>query len=210
VQKICYRCAIQVEEGAAFCPSCGAPQIRVPAPAGDNPALEMEAGPPSEPAGAVYAPAVLDEGIQWGVFSRIALPLAALTGFIAAMFFPAVIVAFPLSFRRTLLQYRHFHPGALPARQGARLGAFMAMLTFAASLIFYVPTIVLGHDALIGRIRDLAARYPDPQAQQVLWLTTPSGFIVLSVFMLIFVLFVMLLLGLLCGALMTGQSEKRS
>jgi hypothetical protein len=74
-----------------------------------------------------------------------------------------------------------------------------------------VPTIVLGHDTLVGRIRDLAAQYPDPQAQQmVLWFTTPSGFIVLSALVLVFMLFIMLLLGLFCGALMTGRSEKRS
>jgi len=151
------------------------------------------------------------EGIQWRVYSSAALPLALLTGFIAAMFFPAVIVAFPLSFRRTLSRYRRFHSGPLPSRQGARLGAFMALLTFGASLIFYVPTIVLGHDTLVGRIRDLAAQYPDPQAQQmVLWFTTPSGFIVLSTLVLVFMLFIMLLVGLLCGALMTGRSENHS
>ena len=150
------------------------------------------------------------EGIQWRTYSREALPLAALTGFVAAMFFPAIIVAFPLSFRRTLSKYRHFHFGVLTAREGARLGAFMALLSFAASLLFYVPMFVLGHDVLVGRIRDMAAQYPGPQAQQVLWLTTPSGLVVLSTLVLGFMLFITLLVGLLCGALMTGQSEHRS
>ena len=151
------------------------------------------------------------QAIQWGVYSRAALPLAALTGFIAAMFLPAVLVAFPLSFRRTLSQYRPFHAGPLPSRQGARLGALMALLSFAAFLVFFLPLVLLGHDSLAERIRAMAAQNPDPQAQQaLLWLTTPSGFVVFSVFAVLFVLFLMLLVGLLCGALMTGQSENRS
>jgi hypothetical protein len=74
-----------------------------------------------------------------------------------------------------------------------------------------LPLVLLGHDSLAERIRAMAAQNPDPQAQQaLLWLTTPSGFVVFSVFAVLFVLFLMLLVGLLCGALMTGQSENRS
>ena len=171
-------------------------------------ASEVEAPHLAEPAD--YAPTIHADGIQWRVYTRIALPLAALTGFITAMFFPAVLLAFPLSFRRTLSQYRRLHSGVLPSRQGARLGAWMALLSFAASLLFIVPRIVLSHDTLVGHIRELAARYSDPQSQQtVLWLTTTPGFVVLSAFVLGFMLFVMMLVGLLCGALMTGESGKR-
>jgi len=46
--------------------------------------------------------------------------------------------------------------------------------------------------------------------QAMLWATTPSGFVVVSAFAVVFVLVVLLLLGLLCGALMTGRSENRS
>lgn len=127
------------------------------------------------------------------------------------MFFPAVIVAFPFGFRRTLSQYRPFHSGPLTSRQGARLGAFMALLSFAAFLIFFVPLIVFQHDAVVDRIRAVAAQYPDLQSQQaVLWLATPSGFVAFGAFAVGFVLLLMLLFGLLCGALMTGQSEDRA
>jgi hypothetical protein len=135
VERNCYRCGSPIEEKAPFCPGCGAPQIRVTAPEATNPAISATADSLPDPGQAGYA--VPHAGpIQWRAYSRAALPLAVLTGFIAAMFFPAVIIAFPLSFRRTLSQYLQFHPGPMPSRQGARLGAFMALLTFGASLIF--------------------------------------------------------------------------
>jgi len=163
-----------------------------------------------EPAHADYS-GIQPQAIQWRVYAKVALPLAALTGFVAAMFVPAVLVAFPLSFRRTLSQYRRFHPGPLPSRQGGRLGAFMALLSFVAFLAFFLPITVLAHDSLVDRFRAMAAQSADPMAQQaMLWATTPSGFVVVSVFAVVFVLVVLLLLGLLCGALMTGRSENRS
>lgn len=210
MDRNCYRCGSAIEDKAPFCPNCRAPQIRVTAAEESTPVVLTGHTPVTAEATTGYSGSHTG-GIQWRVYSRAALPLAALTGFVAAMFFPAVIVAFPLGFRRTLSQYRPFHSGPLTSRQGAHLGAFMALLSFAASLVFYVPTIVLGHDTLVARIREMAAQYPDPQAQQmVLWFTTRPGFVILSAIVLAFVLLILLLVGLLCGALMTGQSEDRA
>jgi hypothetical protein len=163
-----------------------------------------------EASAAVYPPSAQPHGIEWRIFTRLALPLAALTGFIAVMFLPAVLVAFPLSFGRTLSHYRRFHSGLLTTKQSVRLGAFMALLSFVFCLVFFLPIIVLGHDSMVGRIREMAAQNPDPQAQQMmLWFTTQNGFIVLSGIALAFSFLVLLLVGLLCGALMTGRSESR-
>lgn len=51
----CYQCQATIEEGVAFCPHCGAPQIRVISPEGDaqappSPSAEVLQNVPSQPA----------------------------------------------------------------------------------------------------------------------------------------------------------------
>ena len=157
-----------------------------------------------------YRPAGSASGIQWRLFLRNALPWAALTGLISSLFFPIVLLAFPLNFRRVLAQYRLFHPGPLSSGAGARLGSAMALLSFVFLVPFFVLTMYLSHDGLITRIRDMASQNSDPQAQQVLlWCTTNAGFIVISGLVLGFFLLLFLFVGLVSGALMTGQPKNR-
>jgi len=157
-----------------------------------------------------YRPAGSASGIQWRLFLRNALPWAALTGLISSLFFPIVLLAFPLNFRRVLAQYRLFHPGPLGSGAGARLGSAMALLSFVFLVPFFVLTMYLSHDGLITRIRDMASQNSDPQAQQVLlWCTTNAGFIVISGLVLGFFLLLFLFVGLVSGALMTGQPKNR-
>src|ERR1051326_4391497 len=155
-----------MDERTPFCPNCGAPQIRVTASDADQARPEMDKRTQPSASGYLYTTQL--GTIQWRIFTRTALPLAALTGFIATTFFPAILVTLPLCFRRALSQYRPFHPGVLSSREGAKLGACMALLSFVFSLAFFLPLIVLGHDSLIGRIRDIASQYPDPQSQQMM------------------------------------------
>jgi hypothetical protein len=197
-----------VDDKAVYCPACGAAQIRVATPAPESQFPSPETESLESIVDVPYAPTV-QSGIQWSVFFRTASPLAALTGFLAWIFFPTVLVAFPLSFRRTVRQYRPFHPGQLTSGQGARLGAFMALLSFFAFLILLLPTILLGRDVFLARIREMAGQNPDPQAQQmILWFTTNAGFAVLTCLVFAIFLAIFVVVGLVSGAVMTPPKNQ--
>jgi hypothetical protein len=199
-----------VDDKAVFCPSCGAGQIRVTVPDMRPAVADIQteaAGPPIE---VDYSSGAGVTGIPWRVFLRIALPFAALTGFISSLFLPVLLLALPLNLRRVLTQYRLLHAGPLSSGTGARLGAAMALLSFVFFIPFFGLSVYLGRDILITRIRDMAAQNPDPQVQQVLlWWTTKAGFLVASGLMLVFLLLLFLFVGLVSGALMTGESKNR-
>jgi hypothetical protein len=59
VEHPCYQCQATVEEGVAFCPHCGAPQIRVIGPEGD-----VQAPPPEAPQNVPSSPPQAPTG--WG------------------------------------------------------------------------------------------------------------------------------------------------
>lgn len=151
-------------------------------------------------------------GIQWGVFFRTASPLAALTGFLGFLFSPlTVLFVLPLSLRRTIHRYRPYHAGKLSSGQGARLGAFMALLSFVAFLIFFLATISLKREALLKMFQEQAGQYHDPQSQQVLaWLASNQGFAIFTVGALFFALLVFLGIGAISGALMAAPPKKRA
>lgn len=138
--------------------------------------------------------------------------MAAITGFLAFLFYPiGVLVVFPLSLRRTITRYRTFHAGGLDSRQGAQLGAFMALLSFAAFLIFFLATISVKRAPLLDRIRELAAQNPDPQAQQMmLWFTTNVGFMVITGLTLLVLLSIFVVVGLISGAWIASPSRNRT
>lgn len=212
MQKNCYRCGRPVNEKAPFCPACGAPQIRVSQQQEESQdvASENEVGISSEITAAGQPPQVRQE-IQWRVFFSAASPLAALTGLLAFLFSPlTVLLVLPLSLRRIIARYRAYHPGSLRSGQGARLGAFMALLSFLAFLIFFLATISLNREPLLARIQEMAARNPDPQVQQaMLWFTTSTGFIVITGFTLFVLLIVFEIVGMVSGALMASPSKNR-
>jgi len=109
-----------------------------------------------------------------------------------------------------MARYRPFHPGLLRSGQGAGLGAFMALLSFVAFLIFFLPTVSLNRHELLNPFRDQAARNPDPQPQQVLsWVTSPQGFPVVVIFISIFILLLFMVVGLISGAVIASPPKKR-
>jgi hypothetical protein len=149
--------------------------------------------------------------IQWKVFFSTASPLAALTGFLAFLFSPlTVVLVLPLSLRRIIGRYRPYHPGILNSAQGARLGAFMALLSFAAFLIFFLATISLNRGPLLARIHAVAMQNPDPRIQQeLLWFTTNAGFAVITSLVLLFFLIMFEIVGLISGALIASAPKNR-
>jgi hypothetical protein len=111
--------------------------------------------------------------------------------------------------KKIIARYRPFHSGVLQAAQGARMGAFMALLGFAAFLVFVLPTVSLRRAAVLDKFRDIAAQSPDlPSQQFAMWLATSEGFTVFVAFTLALVLTFFLIAGAVSGALIT-RAKKR-
>ncbi len=106
----------------------------------------------------------------------------------------------PLSLRRIIARYRPFHSGPLRASHGAQLGAFTALLSFAAFLVFFLATLSLHRTA----IQEYAAQRSDPQSQQLAQLAASNeGFAVLMIYLAVFGLAGLLIAGAVSGALIT-------
>jgi hypothetical protein len=211
VERNCYRCGGPIDDRSVFCPACGAAQIRVSSPGEARDRAEHAPDDPLQAAGRPFAVAAGDGGIRWDLFVKTALPLSAVTGVITWLLFPAILLVLPLMFRSTLGRYRRFHPGALSSGQGARLGALMALLSFAVFAVFFVPTAWWNRDYLVTKLQQVAAQSPDLQVQHsMLWFTGGAGLIACLGLMLVFALIIFILIGLLSGALMTGAPKNRS
>jgi len=178
-----------------------APDIR-----GAKPALNPgehenpETQPPSY--GAPPPPLDLPKRIQWNVLFRLASPLAVVSGVVSALLPPAgLLLVLPLSLKRIIARYKPFHAGVLRMGQGALAGAFTALLSFVAFLVFFLPILSLRRDDIVAWLRDRAAQYPDPQQKQItLWFTTNEGLITYLAFSVVFLLIIFLIVGAVSGA----------
>jgi len=209
VEHPCYQCSAPVEDGTAFCPHCGAAQIRV--------ASEevRRSGEPAE----VLAPSapVVPAGIQWSQ----ALPSAALAGLIAAglMFIP--LGAFGLGMISAgvmaVLFYRRRNPaGTLSPGMGARLGAVSGVLGFGIFAVFTAIEMLVFHSGgqvralLLETIEQQALRTSDPQAQQyVTYLKSPPGLALFMGLMLVAMFFIFLVFSSLGGSLAATLLRRR-
>jgi hypothetical protein len=220
MQSDCHRCGQFIEGQPAFCPSCGAPQIRVSKP--EQPLEVPEKQPqdlPVLPTQAFSASSGLDlsPGIAWRDFIHAAVPLAAVTGILTVPLAPlGLFVLLPANLIWAIARYRRNRPLAIRAGQGARMGAMMGVLSFGFFLACFLPTITLWRaqyrEIMIAQINEMAAQNPDPQAQQMTqWLATPHGLIVFTVMGLGTLLLVFLVIGMGSGALAIalGKARKR-
>ncbi len=213
MQTACHRCGAVIEEGTAFCPQCGAAQIKVTAPQPNAPATPPL--PPGTPAGmqppaqpVMMAPAALD----WGTGFKI----AALAGVIAAL--PSSIPILSMGcciwiLAAAALAVKFYQQGKpvgslVTAGMGARLGAVTGISSFVTFIVLgFVKAAALGgrgqmREAMMQALRDNAARNPDPQAQQMIEkLSTPAGIAFLVVFVIVCIGIAFLIFGLLGGVI---------
>jgi len=211
MQSDCHRCGQFIEGQPAFCPSCGAPQIRV-SRATETSQEETIASGSALPAPSLPGPALpfglsSTSGIDWKYFLRTAIPLAALTDVLTMTLHPlAIFVFLPANLVWAISRYTRHRPMAIRSGQGARMGALMGLLSFAFFAAFFLVSISLQrtqyHDLMVSQLHQISAQNPDPQAQQVLqWFTTPDGLIAFTAFALITLLLLCLALGSGSGAL---------
>lgn len=219
MQRDCYRCGNSIGEQIAFCPACGAPQIRVSRPPEPLSDVQPESEPMADQVVAVSTtPANLvgRSGIQWKAFARTAAPLAAFTGMLTVVI-PALglFVFLPTSLIVAIHTYRRTRPAPMRRGQGARMGALMGLLSFGSYLVFKLADIFRNQTEYrninLNRLKDLAAQTSDPQSQQIFqWLATPHGFIIIAAAALCFILLVFLIIGISSGALAVTLGRPRN
>ncbi len=132
---LCHNCRNAVPEGAAFCPECGAPQLRVQGPDAQAVAASQDAPPPRHTGEIVWPAAVASAAIfavpAGLLLSFIGLPLIDMLWVVAGAFW-------------TLRRYRQRVPRApaltpqLGGRIGLVLGLFAAIVSNAADAVSFL------------------------------------------------------------------------
>jgi hypothetical protein len=209
----CHRCGASVEDGAAFCPQCGAAQIRVAA--SDN----VPATPPMPPGtpGAMPPPAQPvampgSDNINWHHGIRAAL-LAAIIGAVPSAL-PVLSVGCCIwvigGAALAVMFYQNRMPAGsvVSAGMGSRLGGVTGLFAFGFWFGLQMLSFALFNtrgkvrEAMVQAMRDSAARNPDPSTQQMLErMSTPAGLATIIVVMIVVMFVAFLVFGLIGGAL---------
>jgi hypothetical protein len=208
MQSPCYRCGTPVEEQTAFCPSCGAPQIKVSVPAESatqaSDAQLSPGAPDLVPPPSIAATLGSPGKIQWKSYRRIAIPLSVIAGIAIAFIAPIGLVTFFAAIIYSVNRYRRVHPGQLSPSQGARLGAFHGLISFAVATVIQISLLNQGEfrRQMTLEVQRRFAGNPDPQVQQLVqWAETNQGFLVITALGMLFMLAVFLIVASLAGAL---------
>lgn len=220
MEKPCYRCGTQIEEHTTFCPSCGAPQIKVTVPV-SAPANQTAPQPlPPGPSDSIQPPSaplsVVPAGrIRWKKFWRLGVPLAMVSAVVASS--PAGllgILLFLVSLVVAIAVYRREHPTPLTTMQGATLGAVMGLVSWLFVLIFSTVKASLDwakfRQDWLDNLHQRIGTNPDPQLQPFIhWASTNQGIVVIILLSaVITAVFIAVLTGII-GAITASASGKR-
>jgi hypothetical protein len=210
-----------MERGSAFCPGCGAPQIRVIAPEVEpipQPALTDDAPLLPQPLLTQDSAFHIGPGswraIEWRSFLRISLPLAFLAGTLTAFLLPLGLAMLPASVILALARYRKERCPRMTPAQGGWLGACTGLLSFLVFLIFAGIQAALNRaemrQAMINGLQEQLARNPDPNFHQAAnWLITPAGMVFLLALSMMVFLALFVGLATVTGTLAAAISGNR-
>jgi hypothetical protein len=206
-----------VGDAIPFCPACGAPQIRVaprePQVAGASP---VDVPPPPPPLGRIDTPSALSYPgqIHWKTFFRLAVPLAAVVGFLMSIQSElGLFVVLPGAIAFVIYYYRRRQPVLLTAWTGAKLGMFVGFVSFVFFALFFAvesaANIAAYRQAMAQLIEYTLAHQFTPEAQQLAkaWLGGPYGVALITVSLLMSALFFLLLISGVTGALVGAFSR---
>ena len=173
MKTLCHNCRNAIPEGSAFCPECGAPQLRVPNPEAreEEPAAPGPEGP--RHTGDIAWPAAVRSAALY------ALPAGLLLSFLAIPLIDMVWVVAGAVW--TLRRYRRSVPKAPPltprlgGRIGLVLGLFAAIVTTAIQMLGMVSARFVLHQGSVldaqvhnemqTRLERAVAMYPETSAQ---------------------------------------------
>jgi len=208
MQTACHRCGAMLDEGTAFCPSCGAPQIRVNPTSADSAATPpLLPGTPGNMQPAAIPMAAGAARVDWSVAVKAAALMGLLAGVPSAVRLTSAgcclwIVA---GGALAVMMYQRSKPGGLvTAGMGARIGAVAGFFAFVFWFLFQLvgPGMAEFRLRLMERMHEAATSNPDPKAQQAIqeFISTPGApAIVLAVFIGIYFL-AFVIFGLIGGA----------
>lgn len=207
-----------MEEGVAFCPHCGAPQIRViVAEAPSAPAILPNASGaavlPNAP-----APTLVLSMPRSAAFRSCALA-AALGSLLMTLGLYPLVAILSAGFLAVVL-YRQRWPGSMiTPGTGVRLGALSGLLWFAITSIAGAIFVLFAHKGpeirteLIKRIDQVASQTTDPQTVAMLdRLKTPAGlewFMIASVVLLFLTSIVLAIVGGAIGGALFRRQDRR-
>lgn len=206
-----------MEEGVAFCPHCGAPQIRVVV--AESPAATVL---PNASGAAVLpmaqaSPVVLS--MPWSAAFRSCALAAFLASLLMALrLYPPVAIV-SAGFLAVVLYRQRWPASVITLGMGIRLGALSGLLLFVITSIAGAAVTLFGHKGaeirsdLIKSIDQVASQTTDPQALALLHYTkTPAGlewFMVASVVILFFTSIVLASVGgAIAGAVFRRQDRR--
>lgn len=216
MEHACEKCGTLVEDGVPFCPSCGAPQIRVSIAATPQvaPGAPGETRTPAVP----LSPYRYANRVQW----RVALPGAALAGVLLAvsMMFPFVSPFLSMFVAGGVAAALYVYRSSMPvgAGQGAKIGAVGGLCGFGILAVLTLVQLAAGGQRVLNLLQqaltEQLARNPDPRLREALaQYFTPHGLAVLlgigSVVFLVVVLVCSAAGGAAAGALLGKHNRHR-
>ncbi|MBV9074255.1 MAG: zinc ribbon domain-containing protein [Acidobacteria bacterium] len=221
MELTCHRCGAVLAAEAAFCPQCGAPQVRIPEALTATAAAIPESGSENESANS----AISAIGLNW----RHALPAASSAGFAMAVasMLPVLSTFFPLwmlagGLLAVTLYRRRLPLLPLTSSAAGKVGALAGLLgflffAFFTSAYLTVATVVFHQGEQIratlrGVLEQAASSNHDPRTQALLqWVQTPEGLALVMAFSMFLFLVAFLLLstaGGVFGAAMARRKNK--